>query len=88
MKLDVAVIIVSWNVQSYLADCLQSVYAEFSRARIMGAVWVVDNASTDDSVAMVQARCQGSIRRAGQASTYPSGWKDLHHRSQPASILR
>jgi N-acetylglucosaminyl-diphospho-decaprenol L-rhamnosyltransferase len=54
MKLDVAVIIVSWNVRNYLADCLASVYAELARADLSGAVWVVDNASTDGSAAMVR----------------------------------
>ncbi|MCP5100355.1 MAG: glycosyltransferase, partial [Chloroflexi bacterium] len=51
-----AVIIVSWNVRDYLADCLASVYAEFDRAGVSGAVWVIDNASVDDSVVMVQAQ--------------------------------
>jgi len=45
--LDLAVIIVSWNVRDYLADCLRSVYADLHRSRLLGEVWVVDNASTD-----------------------------------------
>lgn len=44
---DIAIIIVSWNVRDYLADCLRSVYAEFRRTHLQGDVWVVDNASTD-----------------------------------------
>lgn len=51
--LDVAVIIVSWNVRDYLAECLVSVFAELSRSRLRGAVWVVDNASTDGTQALV-----------------------------------
>jgi GT2 family glycosyltransferase len=52
MKL--SVIVVSWNTCALLADCLASVYThppdfEFD-------VWVVDNASQDDSVAMVRRR--------------------------------
>ncbi|MCA9981816.1 MAG: glycosyltransferase, partial [Anaerolineales bacterium] len=52
--LDVAVIIVSWNVRNYLGDCLRSVYNEFRRGKINGAVWVVDNNSTDGSQELVQ----------------------------------
>lgn len=52
--MDVAVIIVSWNVRGLLADCLQSVYTALSAGDLHGSVWVVDNGSTDGSVAMVQ----------------------------------
>lgn len=52
--LDVAVIIVSWNVRDYLADCLRSVYADLARARLRGEVWVVDNGSTDGTQAFVE----------------------------------
>lgn len=45
--LDVAIIIVSWNVRHYLAECLRSVFAELNRSRLIGEVWLVDNASTD-----------------------------------------
>jgi len=51
--MDVAVIIVSWNVRDYLTDCLRSVYAEFDRSGLEGAVWVVDNASTDGTVELL-----------------------------------
>jgi N-acetylglucosaminyl-diphospho-decaprenol L-rhamnosyltransferase len=44
---DLAVIVVSWNVRNYLADCLRSVYADLHRSDLRGEVWVVDNASTD-----------------------------------------
>ncbi|MCA9984086.1 MAG: glycosyltransferase family 2 protein [Anaerolineales bacterium] len=48
--LDVAIIIVSWNVRRYLSDCLVSVFEELGRARLNGAVWVVDNGSTDGTL--------------------------------------
>lgn len=50
---DLAIIIVSWNVRNYLADCLRSVYADLNRSHLSGTVWVVDNASTDGSQALV-----------------------------------
>ncbi len=52
--IDLSVIIVSWNVRSYLADCLRSVFAELNHAGLNGKVWVIDNNSTDGTVEMVQ----------------------------------
>jgi GT2 family glycosyltransferase len=52
----IAVIIVSWNTRELLRRCLQSVMAEATALAPMAtlAVWVVDNASTDGSPAMVR----------------------------------
>lgn len=52
MKL--SIIIVSWNISALLEKCLASVYA-YPPADPF-EVWVVDNASTDDSAAMVKSR--------------------------------
>jgi GT2 family glycosyltransferase len=52
--IDVAVIIVSWNVREYLADCLRSVCSDLGRSRLHGQIFVVDNASTDGTVALLQ----------------------------------
>src|SRR5690606_23119921 len=52
--LDLAIIIVSWNVRDYLRDCLTSVYAELHRSGITGAVWVVDNGSTDGTLSLLK----------------------------------
>ena len=51
--LDIAIIIVSWNVRNYLADCLRSLFADLGRSQLRGEVWVVDNASTDGTVALL-----------------------------------
>lgn len=48
--LDVAVVVVSWNVRDYLSECLSSVYADFRYSGINGDVWVVDNGSTDGTL--------------------------------------
>lgn len=53
---DFSVVIVSYNVADLLASAIESVYADLERANIAGEVIVVDNASHDDSVNMVQAR--------------------------------
>jgi N-acetylglucosaminyl-diphospho-decaprenol L-rhamnosyltransferase len=50
--LDLAVVIVNYNVRDLLRRCLKSVFA--SQGEFTLIVCVVDNASTDDSVDMVQ----------------------------------
>lgn len=51
--LDLAIIIVSWNVRDYLIGCLRSVYAELGHSGLRGEIWVVDNASTDGTVELM-----------------------------------
>ena len=51
--LDLAIIIVSWNVRDYLADCLRSVFADLHGSGLTGQVWVVDNQSTDGTAELV-----------------------------------
>lgn len=50
--LDLAIVIVNYNTSALLRDCLRSVFASTGDLRL--AVCVVDNASSDDSVAMLQ----------------------------------
>jgi N-acetylglucosaminyl-diphospho-decaprenol L-rhamnosyltransferase len=50
--IDLSIVIVNWNTAELLAACLRSVYAHADGLAI--EVLVVDNASTDDSVAMVR----------------------------------
>lgn len=52
--IDLSIAIVSWNTCGLLADCLASV--EATAGDLALEIWVVDNASHDDSVAMVRAR--------------------------------
>jgi N-acetylglucosaminyl-diphospho-decaprenol L-rhamnosyltransferase len=47
-----SIIIVSWNTETLLAQCLTSLFAHPPTARY--EVWVVDNASSDGSAAMVR----------------------------------
>lgn len=56
MNLDLAIVIVSWNVRGLLEACLASVYESLKDSKLGGEVWVVDNASTDGSVEMAQGR--------------------------------
>jgi N-acetylglucosaminyl-diphospho-decaprenol L-rhamnosyltransferase len=52
-SLDLAIVIVNYNTSTLLRDCLHSVFASTGGLRL--GVCVVDNASPDDSVAMVRA---------------------------------
>jgi N-acetylglucosaminyl-diphospho-decaprenol L-rhamnosyltransferase len=52
---DLAILIVNWNVRDLLSACLASVYADLARSGLQARVWVVDNASQDDSPKMVRA---------------------------------
>ncbi len=50
--LDLGIVIVNWNTRDLLRKCLKTVYASMGNFSYM--VVVVDNASTDDSAAMVE----------------------------------
>lgn len=52
---DLSIIIVSWNVQVFLAACLDSIFTE-SLAPLDVEVIVVDSASSDDTVQMLKTR--------------------------------
>ena len=54
IPLDVAIVIVSWNVRHYLAECLRSVLADLRYSRLRGKIWLVDNNSTDGTVEFVE----------------------------------
>ena len=53
---DLGIIIVSWNVSALLERCLNSIFA--SEGAFQYRVVVVDNASSDDSVEMINSRYQ------------------------------
>ncbi len=52
--MDLAIVIVSYNTRRLLAECLESALAGLERSGLKGTVWVVDNASSDGSAAMVR----------------------------------
>lgn len=56
--IDLSIVIVSWNVSALLAVCLESVFSGLraSPDTLQIEVIVVDSASADDTVAMLQAR--------------------------------
>jgi GT2 family glycosyltransferase len=49
---DISIIIVNWNTQTYLRTCLESIQATARGLQVQ--IIVVDNASSDDSVKMVK----------------------------------
>lgn len=82
MSIDVSVCIANWNCCNMLRDCLQSLLRQPQGARL--EVVVVDNASTDDAVAMVErefpdvilirnAENRGFAKASNQAAAASSG---------------
>jgi N-acetylglucosaminyl-diphospho-decaprenol L-rhamnosyltransferase len=51
-RVDLSIVIVNWNTRKLLAQCLQSLEDTVQDSSL--EVWVVDNASSDDSVAMIR----------------------------------
>lgn len=57
--MDVSIIIVNYNVEHFLSQCLQSVRASVHDLKSRGfkaEIWVVDNRSVDGSCAMVRTQ--------------------------------
>jgi N-acetylglucosaminyl-diphospho-decaprenol L-rhamnosyltransferase len=52
---ELAIIIVSWNVRELLRRCLRAVEASLAGSRLCYEVWVVDNASHDGTPTMLRA---------------------------------
>ena len=83
--LDLAIVIVNYNVCDLLRDCLTSVYAS---AGLKFDVCVVDNASPDDSAAMVarefpQAHLIRNAENMGYAAANNLGLRYFGFRDQP-----
>jgi GT2 family glycosyltransferase len=57
--MDVTIIIVNWNTEKYLRDCLKSLY--FQTAGVDFEVIVIDNASSDNSTDMVNNEFPGVV---------------------------
>lgn len=53
---DLSIVIVNWNTRDLLDACLRSVLDEAAAARLTVEIFVVDNASTDQSADMVRRR--------------------------------
>lgn len=51
---DLAIIIVNWNVRDLLVTCLHSIRADLANSNLTVQIWVVDNGSSDGSVAMLR----------------------------------
>lgn len=59
VKPDLSVVIVNWNARELLSDCLDSLFADAEGLTM--ELFVVDNASSDGSVEMVQRRFPEAI---------------------------
>ncbi len=54
-KKRIAIIIVSWNVRDMVIDAVSSVLDDLTQSSLEGAVWVVDNQSSDETVSALRA---------------------------------
>ena len=52
--LDLAVVIVTWNNETIIGDALESLIADLDTTSLSYRIWVVDSASSDDTVAVVR----------------------------------
>ena len=54
--IDLAVAVVTWNSADVIADALQSLLDDLDSSGLRSEVWLVDSASTDETVAIVRER--------------------------------
>lgn len=54
--IDLAVIIVTWNVRDLVVPAIQTVLDDMEASGLVGKVYVVDSASSDDTVAVIAER--------------------------------
>lgn len=59
--MDLSIIIVNWNTQDLLKQCLKSVEADLAASKLNTEILVVDNASTDNSTQMIKEQFPGVI---------------------------
>ena len=52
--INLAIVIVNWNVRDLLAACLRTVLSDLATSDLSAQIWVIDNDSTDGSVAMLR----------------------------------
>ena len=91
--MDLGIVIVNWNVCRLLAACLDSVYLDLAQAgsQLRAAVCVVDNGSTDGSVAMLHSQFPNTLllegENAGMGAGNNRGLRLLMERHQPFALL-
>jgi GT2 family glycosyltransferase len=59
MESDITIVIVNWNSGAFLKDCISSILSCSDEVRYR--IVIVDNASTDDSLAAIEARSELSV---------------------------
>jgi len=89
MAYDLAVVIVSWNTRDLTLDALRTLYADLDAHGPAAQVWVVDNASTDDSAAATrrefpQANLIASDRNLGFAGGNNHALRQIGFSDQPS----
>lgn len=55
MQIDLAVVIVTWNVRDLVKDALDSLFADLAASHLTSEVYVVDSASTDGTAELIRS---------------------------------
>ncbi len=55
MSVDLAVVIVTWNVRDLVKDALDSLFSDLATSHLTSEVYVVDSASTDGTVELIRS---------------------------------
>ncbi len=87
-KIDLSIVIVSWNVRDLLRQCLQSIVEQATRSTDQPTLWrletghtfqviVIDSASSDGSAAMAQAEFPGVRVYASKSNLGYAGGNNL-----------
>jgi N-acetylglucosaminyl-diphospho-decaprenol L-rhamnosyltransferase len=63
--MDLGIVVISYNTRQLTLDCLESVYHDLAGSQLDGCVWVVDNASSDNSAASIATAYPQAIVLAG-----------------------
>ena len=91
--MDLGIVVVNWNVRQLLAGCLDSLYLDLaeSGSALHGVVCVVDNASSDGSVAMLRRQFPHTLlvegENSGMGAGNNRGLRLLMERYQPFALL-
>jgi GT2 family glycosyltransferase len=91
--MDLGIVVVNWNVCKLLAACLDSVYLDLAQSgsQLSGVVCVVDNGSTDGSVAMLHTQFRRTLLveadNSGMGTGNNRGLRALIDRWHPFALL-
>jgi hypothetical protein len=72
--MDISFVILTWNSQSYIVDCLSSYFKTIKESKLNAEFLIVDNGSSDNTISIVESyfnthedqQCQGQIYKLSE----------------------